>query len=173
MGFKYDINRYLASHGDRIPVKSLAEIVKSGRFHPTVQRRLEQAEQGQGVAGSQRLRPQLNRGGMRPDVLWTQHHNGIWRSTDNAVSWHEVTDVPLSSFGVAVAKGAVAFTGAIPDGDVIFEGGPVDPESVILLADFTTPYCTSNGWKKSRTPFTNCVVERSSSATEAMSRSTL
>jgi amidase len=46
MGFKYDINRYLASHGDRIPVHSLTEIVKSGRFHPTVQRRLEQAEQG-------------------------------------------------------------------------------------------------------------------------------
>jgi Asp-tRNA(Asn)/Glu-tRNA(Gln) amidotransferase A subunit family amidase len=46
MGFKYDINHYLASHGDRVPVKSLAEIVKSGRFHPTVQRRLEQAEQG-------------------------------------------------------------------------------------------------------------------------------
>jgi Asp-tRNA(Asn)/Glu-tRNA(Gln) amidotransferase A subunit family amidase len=46
MGFKYDINRYLASHGDRIPVKTLAEIVKSGRFHPSVQRRLEQAEQG-------------------------------------------------------------------------------------------------------------------------------
>ena len=46
MGFKYDINRYLASHGDRVPVKSLAEIIKSGRFHPTVQRRLEQAEQG-------------------------------------------------------------------------------------------------------------------------------
>jgi amidase len=46
MGFKYDINRYLAAHGDRVPVKSLAEIVKSGRFHPTVQRRLEQAEQG-------------------------------------------------------------------------------------------------------------------------------
>ena len=46
MGFKYDINRYLASHGDRVPVKSLAEIIKSGKFHPTVQRRLEQAEQG-------------------------------------------------------------------------------------------------------------------------------
>ena len=45
-GFKYDINRYLASHGDRVPVKSLSEIVKSGRFHPTVQRRLEQAEAG-------------------------------------------------------------------------------------------------------------------------------
>jgi len=46
MGFKYDINAYLASHGDRVPVKSLSEIVKSGRFHPSVQRRLEQAEQG-------------------------------------------------------------------------------------------------------------------------------
>jgi amidase len=46
MGFKYDINRYLASHGDRVPVKSLAEVIKSGRFHPSVQRRLEQTEQG-------------------------------------------------------------------------------------------------------------------------------
>ena len=46
MGFKYDINRYLAGHGDRVPVKTLAEIIKTGRFHPTVQRRLEQAEQG-------------------------------------------------------------------------------------------------------------------------------
>jgi Asp-tRNA(Asn)/Glu-tRNA(Gln) amidotransferase A subunit family amidase len=46
MGFKYDINRYLASHGDTVPVTSLAESVKSGRFHPTVQRRLEQASEG-------------------------------------------------------------------------------------------------------------------------------
>jgi Asp-tRNA(Asn)/Glu-tRNA(Gln) amidotransferase A subunit family amidase len=46
MGFKYDINRYLASRGDRVPVKSLAEIVKSGRFHPSVRRQLEQAEAG-------------------------------------------------------------------------------------------------------------------------------
>jgi Asp-tRNA(Asn)/Glu-tRNA(Gln) amidotransferase A subunit family amidase len=46
MGFKFDMNRYLAAHGDRVPVKSLAEIVKSGRFHPSVRRQLEQAEQG-------------------------------------------------------------------------------------------------------------------------------
>ena len=38
-----------------------------------------------------------------PDTLWTQHHNGIWRSSDNAASWQELTDVPLSSFGFAVA----------------------------------------------------------------------
>jgi hypothetical protein len=37
-----------------------------------------------------------------PDVLWCQHHNGIWRSTDNARHWHEIT-APLSSFGFAVA----------------------------------------------------------------------
>jgi Asp-tRNA(Asn)/Glu-tRNA(Gln) amidotransferase A subunit family amidase len=46
MGFKYDINRYFASHGDKIPMKSLADVVKSRRFHPTVQRQLEQAEAG-------------------------------------------------------------------------------------------------------------------------------
>jgi hypothetical protein len=39
----------------------------------------------------------------QPDVLWCQHHNGIWRSGDNAASWQEVTNVPVSSFGFAVA----------------------------------------------------------------------
>ena len=38
-----------------------------------------------------------------PDVLWCQHHNGIFRSADNAESWQEVTSAPLSSFGFAVA----------------------------------------------------------------------
>ena len=37
-----------------------------------------------------------------PDVLWCQHHGGIWRSTDNASSWHPV-EAPVSSFGFAVA----------------------------------------------------------------------
>ena len=45
-GFKYDINRYLAAQGDRVPVKNLAEIIKSRRFHPSVQRRLEQSQDG-------------------------------------------------------------------------------------------------------------------------------
>ena len=45
-GFKYDINRYLARHGDRVPVKSLEEIIRSRRFHPSVQRRLEQSQDG-------------------------------------------------------------------------------------------------------------------------------
>jgi len=46
MGFKYDLNRFLAARGDRVPVKSLAEIIKSGGFHPSAQRRLEMAEMG-------------------------------------------------------------------------------------------------------------------------------
>jgi hypothetical protein len=39
----------------------------------------------------------------QPDVLWCQHHSGIWRSTDNAASWQEITGAPVSSFGFAVA----------------------------------------------------------------------
>ena len=44
----------------------------------------------------------IQRCAAQPDVLWCQHHCGIWRSTDNAVSWHEIK-APLSSFGFAVA----------------------------------------------------------------------
>ena len=39
----------------------------------------------------------------RPDVFWVQHHNGIFRSTDGASSWTEVSDVAPSAFGFAVA----------------------------------------------------------------------
>jgi Asp-tRNA(Asn)/Glu-tRNA(Gln) amidotransferase A subunit family amidase len=45
-GFKYDINRYLAAQDDRVPVHSLEEIIKSRRFHPSVQPRLQQAQDG-------------------------------------------------------------------------------------------------------------------------------
>lgn len=38
-----------------------------------------------------------------PDVLWAQHHNGVFRSTDGAASWQEIENVPPSTFGFAVA----------------------------------------------------------------------
>ncbi|MCP3906081.1 MAG: exo-alpha-sialidase [Planctomycetes bacterium] len=38
-----------------------------------------------------------------PDALWTQHHNGIFRSTDRAGSWTEIENVAPSNFGFAVA----------------------------------------------------------------------
>ncbi len=38
-----------------------------------------------------------------PEVFWCQHHNGIWRSTDGARHWTEITGAPVSNFGFAVA----------------------------------------------------------------------
>lgn len=38
-----------------------------------------------------------------PDALWAQHHNGIFRTTDGAASWTEVTAAKPSAFGFAVA----------------------------------------------------------------------
>jgi amidase len=49
--FKYDVNRYLAGLGDKAPVHSLEEIIKSRRFHPSIQGRLETAEASNDVPG--------------------------------------------------------------------------------------------------------------------------
>ncbi len=38
-----------------------------------------------------------------PDTLWAQHHNGVFRSTDGARSWQEITAIQPSKFGFAVA----------------------------------------------------------------------
>ena len=46
MGFKYDINHYLASRAGAVPVANLTAIIASNGFHPSAQRRLEQAERG-------------------------------------------------------------------------------------------------------------------------------
>ena len=37
-----------------------------------------------------------------PDSWWIQHHNGIFRSTDDAMSWTEIVDVKPSVFGFPV-----------------------------------------------------------------------
>jgi Asp-tRNA(Asn)/Glu-tRNA(Gln) amidotransferase A subunit family amidase len=42
--FKYDLERWIASTGNRTPVKSLQEIISSGRYHPSIQKRLELAQ---------------------------------------------------------------------------------------------------------------------------------
>lgn len=38
-----------------------------------------------------------------PDVVWTQHHNGIFISRDGARTWKEIENVQPSAFGFAVA----------------------------------------------------------------------
>jgi Asp-tRNA(Asn)/Glu-tRNA(Gln) amidotransferase A subunit family amidase len=45
-GFKYDINKYLAAQGDRVPVHTLEEIIRSRRFHPSIEARLRSAQEG-------------------------------------------------------------------------------------------------------------------------------
>ncbi len=37
-----------------------------------------------------------------PDVLWTQHHCGIFRSVDDGDTWTEITDAGPSTFGFGV-----------------------------------------------------------------------
>jgi len=39
----------------------------------------------------------------KPDALWVQHHNGVFRSTDGAANWQPVPDVKPSVFGFTVA----------------------------------------------------------------------
>jgi len=38
-----------------------------------------------------------------PDVVWNQHHNGVFRSTDGGRNWAEITERPPAVFGFAVA----------------------------------------------------------------------
>jgi len=39
----------------------------------------------------------------RPEVLWAQHHNGVFRSGDGSATWQEVAAIRPSKFGFAVA----------------------------------------------------------------------
>lgn len=39
----------------------------------------------------------------QPNHFWIQHHNGIFRSTDHALQWQEITSAQPSNFGFAVA----------------------------------------------------------------------
>ncbi|MBV8334900.1 MAG: exo-alpha-sialidase [Alphaproteobacteria bacterium] len=38
-----------------------------------------------------------------PEVVWCQHHNGVFRSRDAGATWHELTAIRPSKFGFAVA----------------------------------------------------------------------
>ena len=46
MGFKYDLNHFLAERDGQVPVADLAAILKTGKFHPSTQKRLEDSEKG-------------------------------------------------------------------------------------------------------------------------------
>ena len=39
----------------------------------------------------------------RPEALWVQHHNGVFRTVDGGASWQALENVPPSTFGFACA----------------------------------------------------------------------
>jgi len=45
----------------------------------------------------------LARCAVHPEVVWCQHHNGVFRSQDAGANWHEITAIRPSKFGFAVA----------------------------------------------------------------------
>lgn len=45
----------------------------------------------------------LARCAAHPDVVWCQHHNGVFRSEDGGMTWRELTAIRPSKFGFAVA----------------------------------------------------------------------
>lgn len=49
--FKHDLNEYLAGLGDLAPKRSLAQILASGQFHPTIRARLEASQAADDVPG--------------------------------------------------------------------------------------------------------------------------
>ena len=51
--FKYDLEQWMSGTGNRTPVKSLDDVVRSRRFHPTVQPRLEFAQRATAPPDSQ------------------------------------------------------------------------------------------------------------------------
>lgn len=42
--FKYDLNAWLAQQGERVPVKSLEAVIRSRRFHPSIETRLNASQ---------------------------------------------------------------------------------------------------------------------------------
>lgn len=49
--FKFELNRYLSNLGDKAPMRSLEEIIRSRLFHPTIQARLETSQLADDVPG--------------------------------------------------------------------------------------------------------------------------
>jgi hypothetical protein len=45
----------------------------------------------------------LARCAAHPEIVWCQHHNGVFRSADAGATWHEITAIRPSKFGFAVA----------------------------------------------------------------------
>jgi Asp-tRNA(Asn)/Glu-tRNA(Gln) amidotransferase A subunit family amidase len=149
MGFKYDLNRYLAAQGDRVPVKSLAEIIKSRRFHPSAQSRLESAEKGpeNGPDSEACKADKAYREGVRQAVLATMDKLKLdafvyptWSNPprligdlntphgDNSQFFSPITGFPAINVPIGYSRG-----GTLPAGMTIY-GRPWSEPMLIKLA---------------------------------------
>jgi hypothetical protein len=73
---------------------------------------------------------QLARCAAHPEIVWCQHHNGVFRSEDSGTTWHELTSIRPSKFGFAVAAhprdpNTAWFVPAVKDEQRIPVGGKV------------------------------------------------
>jgi Asp-tRNA(Asn)/Glu-tRNA(Gln) amidotransferase A subunit family amidase/lysophospholipase L1-like esterase len=149
MGFKYDMNQFLAARGAGVPVKTLADIVKSNGFHPTAQRRLEMAEKGpeNGPGSAACEADERYREGVRAAVLSTMEKLKLdafvyptWSNPprligdlntphgDNSQFFSPTTGFPAITVPMGYTRG-----GALPAGMTIF-GRPWTESTLIRYA---------------------------------------
>ena len=149
MGFKYDINHFLASRTGQVPVKSLSEIIQSGRFHPSVEYRLNEAGKApeNGPASAPCEADRHYRAGVRQAVLKTMdalHLDALvyptWSNPprligdlntpagDNSQFFSPTTGFPAINVPMGYTRG-----GTLPAGMTIF-GRPWSERELIRLA---------------------------------------
>jgi Asp-tRNA(Asn)/Glu-tRNA(Gln) amidotransferase A subunit family amidase len=74
--FRWDIEAWLARQGDRAPVHTLAEIIKSHRWHPSIQPRLEAAQ-------AESLPPAMNPGCRKRDEFRAWLRSAVTATMDS------------------------------------------------------------------------------------------
>lgn len=147
--FKYEINRWLAEQGDRVPVKTIDSIVRSGKYHPSIQARLEAAVRVElppdsvpGCQARQRIRDGLRSAVTRTmdrlqlDALvyptWSNPPRLIGDMTtpagDNSQVFSPTTGMPAITVPMGYTRG-----NALPAGMTIF-GRAFDEPRLIKLA---------------------------------------
>jgi amidase len=147
--FKWDLNAWLAQHGDRVPVKSLEEIIRSRRFHPSIEARLQASqaaelapEQNPGCKSREEFRARLRAGvlalmdSLRLDALayptWSNPPRLIGDLNtpggDNSQLFSPSTGFPALTVPMGYTRG-----GILPAGLQLF-GRPWSEATLIRLA---------------------------------------
>ena len=180
-GFKYDINRYLAAHGDHVPVHSLDEIVRSRRYHPSVQLRLERAQETTEVNGPEGAACKAEaeyRERFRAAVLKTIESHALnafvyptWSNPprligdlntphgDNSQVFSPTTGFPAVNVPMGYTRG-----GTLPAG-ITFFGKPWDEMTLIRLA-----YSYEQATRHRRPPATTAPLPSATSRTASAPR---